>query len=209
MQGYAEVGTVLWRKFHVFIFFVSIITITACLHFLPRMPPALRYPAAVVTVLYSTLISVYYVWSRLIMRCLWIELLRRHRHSTFWNGEIRGEIGAPVAKQVIKALLEVMAGYIGLVLVFAGAYTGTSGSSAGSSLFDSIYFSFVTLSTIGFGDIEPNGFGKILVCLQAVAYLLYHALAVGGVIAIIGKITVEPGIGLGYSIEDEKNYKGT
>lgn len=203
-DAHAEFGSFLWGWIRIVLFFLSIVVITTCLFFLSSMPPLLRYSVATAAVSYSTMVAVYYVWSRLIIRCLWIELLRRHRHSTFWSGEVRGEIGAPVAKQVFKALLEVMAGYVSLGLVFGGAYAGTHGSSADGSLFDSIYFSFVTLGTIGFGDIQPSGFGKFLVCLQAIAYLLYQAVAVGGVIAIIGKITVEPAIGLGYSIEDEK-----
>ena len=204
-DAHAEFGTVVWGWFRLVLFTVSIIAVTACLWFLPSMAPPLRYTAAVLAVSYSTLIVIYFVWSRLIIRCLWIELFRRHRHSTFCNGEIRGEVGASVAKELFKALFEMVAGYVGLALVFGGAYAGTHGSSAGGSLSDSIYFSFVTLGTIGYGDLQPSGFGKVLVCLQSISYLLYQALAVGGVIALIGKITVEPGVGLGYSIEDKKN----
>lgn len=202
-EPYSEVDTLIWHWFRVVLFVGSIIAVTAVLYFLPSLPLVLRYPLAIVTVSYSTIIAIYYVWSRLIITCLHIELLRRHRHK-FWIGEIRGEIGAAVGKQVFKALLEVVAGYISIGVVFGATYAGTGGSTAGSALGNSIYFSFVTLGTIGYGDFSPHGFGRILVCFQIVAYLLYQALAIGGVIAIIGKITVEPGIGLGYSIVKDK-----
>ena len=39
-------------------------------------------------------------------------------------------------------------------------------------LLDSIYFSFVTVTTIGYGDINPMGISKLLAPLQAVAGLL-------------------------------------
>ncbi len=41
-----------------------------------------------------------------------------------------------------------------------------------------VYFSFVTFTTLGYGDFQPRGFGRVMVCLQAfIGYLVLGVLA--------------------------------
>ena len=76
--------------------------------------------------------------------------------------KIRAQHHFRIVVGVFGALLAHMAE----IWVFAAAYyfisrTGDLGSLAGNfdgSLFDCIYFSFSTYTTVGFGDIYPEGF---------------------------------------------------
>src|SRR3989344_3551522 len=52
-------------------------------------------------------------------------------------------------------------------------YTRTGGPV--SSMLDSIYFSFITATTTGFGDIIPHGFFKVIAIFEAISGLLLLA----------------------------------
>ena len=43
-------------------------------------------------------------------------------------------------------------------------------------LFNSLYFSFITATTTGYGDILPMGFSKVLACVQAIVAFLIFAI---------------------------------
>jgi hypothetical protein len=204
-DAYWIIGLVIWRWLRLFLLVASLVGVAAILSFLPSMRPFLRNTLAAAIVIYATTLAMYFVWSELILRCLHIESLRRIRHSTFNTNSIHGEIGGAVALQVVFVLLIVVAGYISIAIVYGAAYFGTGGSTASSSFADSVYFSFVTFGTVGYGDFQPRGFGKILVCMHTVSYLLYQVTAVAGLIAIISKITTEPNIGLGFTLEGDPN----
>lgn len=68
--------------------------------------------------------------------------------------------------------------YIQIVFDFAVIYGGLNLlSKPGSNILDMVYFSFVTSSTIGFGDISPaTPFGKIMVCFQSLLLLVFVVL---------------------------------
>ena len=59
-----------------------------------------------------------------------------------------------------------------------GSFT-TSGAAGGLELFDAIYFSFVTLATLGYGDLLPVGeVARGLAVIEAVAGQLYLAVMI-------------------------------
>ncbi len=65
------------------------------------------------------------------------------------------------------------------VWVFAFAYYGLNGTAFGylagnhdGSLLDSVYFSFTTFSTLGFGDIEPHGALRYMTGIESLTGLL-------------------------------------
>src|SRR3989344_8004833 len=56
--------------------------------------------------------------------------------------------------------------------------TYTQDHAARVGLADSIYFSFVTAATIGYGDITPIGIGKFLAVLEGMLGMLTYGLVI-------------------------------
>lgn len=71
--------------------------------------------------------------------------------------------------------------YIEIVLAFAIIYFAGHHLNANCITYsDSIYFSFVTSATIGYGDIFPiSPFGKNLVALQSIIFLIFIVILLG------------------------------
>lgn len=160
-----------------------------CLHF---FEPTGRTVIGILIVLFSSGIAIYWVWLRLIFHSFWVELLLNEREQTFWRGQyVRGRMGFKVGRQIWKAVRDLIIGYIFVGLVFGITYSETATTNA-RTVADNIYFSFVTFGTIGYGDIQPTGAGKILVCIESVIFLLYQVVAITAAIAIVGKITAKP-----------------
>lgn len=199
----AEFGQLLWDWFRTLLFYLSIIGIGLVLIYLPAMSGIAKTSTAVVAVSYVTVVTIYFVLSHVLMRSLWIELLRRHRHEKFSDSDLRGELGGPVTRQIAGALIAVVVGYVALIITFGLAYTCVEDTLASMGLYDRIYYGVVNFGTVGYGSIQPSGAGKLIVGIHAIAYLLYQATAVAGVLAIISKIVAEPGIGLGFEIDQE------
>jgi hypothetical protein len=63
------------------------------------------------------------------------------------------------------------------------AFHGIQGSDWGERFADVAYFSFVTLTTMGYGDISPAGsLARVLVYLEAIAGVFYMAIVVASLI---------------------------
>lgn len=77
-----------------------------------------------------------------------------------------------------RTMLLLFFNYMEIVLTFAIIYArGHHIEPAGSAWYDYIYFSFVTASTIGYGDFHPiTPMGKLLVCVQAVVFVIFMVL---------------------------------
>lgn len=73
---------------------------------------------------------------------------------------------------------------MGIVLFFALFYTLIPGSTTTTSFFDNLYFSVITFTTLGYGDIQPISLlAKAMVCIQVMTgYLM-----LGLLVAIISK----------------------
>ena len=99
----------------------------------------------------------------------------------------RGYIGNAVAELPNSALLLIWAG---MTFGFAVAYwiigllspehgpTIAAATPTMEGFLDSLYFSITTATSVGFGDIVPQGFSKILVSFQAIASLSTFAILV-------------------------------
>jgi hypothetical protein len=68
--------------------------------------------------------------------------------------------------------------YLLIVAIYAACYYFTESLSPPCGIASATYFSFVTMATVGFGDIAPIGFGRVLVCAQIVTSVLFHVAAI-------------------------------
>jgi len=77
-----------------------------------------------------------------------------------------------------RSMLLVFVNYFEIVFVYAFIYAnGNYLNAPFTNWYDPIYFSFTTLSTIGFGDYYPvTGPGKFLVCTQSLVFLSFVVL---------------------------------
>lgn len=57
------------------------------------------------------------------------------------------------------------------------------GAGLGEIAYDSVYFAIVTATTIGYGDIVPLGFSKVLAMLQSILALLVFTVLVGKLVS--------------------------
>jgi len=77
-----------------------------------------------------------------------------------------------------RNILMLFLNYLEIAFSFAVIYAGLHllGEKA-TSVIDYIYFSIVTSTTIGYGDLHPvTNFGKILVCIQAIMVVAFVVL---------------------------------
>ncbi len=66
-----------------------------------------------------------------------------------------------------------------------GAFTSVEPGDWPQSFPEFVYFSFVTLTTLGYGDISPVGpFARFLVYLEAICGQLYLAIMVAGLVGL-------------------------
>ena len=91
-----------------------------------------------------------------------------------------------------------MAGYLMLGVLWAGAYVLTAHLVPGAFLFGSsptfgeemkgftsLYFSFITLSTVGYGDIAPaSSVARMLAMMEAITGTLYMAVLVARLVSL-------------------------
>lgn len=77
--------------------------------------------------------------------------------------------------------------FITICVISAGVYTVLGhighglqlvGNSGGVSFLDSLYFSIVTISSLGYGDIHPEGFSRVIACAEVIAGLVIIGLVI-------------------------------
>lgn len=105
---------------------------------------------------------------------------------SFFKGEIMASIYAPMQKSIkgyffIK-LSVLLIPYLFCGLFFSGLYVvqGLKFDSEIDGVFDAIYFSFVTLTTLGYGDIHPDSWDtKLLVITESIIGVIYLSVVIG------------------------------
>ena len=93
---------------------------------------------------------------------------------------------AAVANYLLLGLLWTMA-YTVVSDVTPGAFVVSAGPAVGEQItgFNAMYFSFVTLSTVGYGDIAPvSPAARILAMAEAVVGAFYMALLISRLVAV-------------------------
>ena len=74
--------------------------------------------------------------------------------------------------------------YVGLELARPGSFSGVASLDAGGRI-DLLYFSFVTLTTLGYGDITPSSpRGMSLASLEAVTGVLFLAILIARLVGV-------------------------
>jgi hypothetical protein len=86
------------------------------------------------------------------------------------------ELAFAARSHILSTLL---IGYVLIAFVFALAYQAVEGTQA-NSVSGNFYFSLTTFATVGYGDITPRGFGRVLACFEMVSGVAYNVLAIGG-----------------------------
>lgn len=125
----------------------------------------------------------------------WAAILPRLAFFGFATWVIGREV---FAREVVTA--EVLAGaacvylllaitwwfaYLAAERLLPGSFVGLSGSGSEASRTDLMYFSFVTLTTLGYGDIVPVGAEvRALVAVQAVIGVLYPAVLIARLVGL-------------------------
>ena len=75
--------------------------------------------------------------------------------------------------------------YLAVLEVDPAALNGIEPGQWGADLHELLYFSFVTLTTLGYGDISPAGpVTRVLVYLEAILGQLYLAIMIAGLVGI-------------------------
>jgi hypothetical protein len=99
----------------------------------------------------------------------WPEAIRKHAKDTHFS----------------YLIVTVVTSFIAVVFLFANIYevigtvatTGTKEYITG--LWEHVYFSVVTFTTLGYGEYTPQGYAKIATSIQAILGLGYFAFIVG------------------------------
>jgi hypothetical protein len=77
---------------------------------------------------------------------------------------------------LLVALLSALA-YFFLSMAGSGI-ASTTGETAPPTMFDALYFSIVTISTLGYGDLRPVGVGRLVSSLEVISGLVLVAITV-------------------------------
>ncbi len=76
-----------------------------------------------------------------------------------------------------------------------GAFAGIGDTETMASFRDMLYFSFTTITTLGYGDILPRSeIAKRLVCIEVVTGVLFVAVFIGRIIALFTSYQMQRGL---------------
>jgi hypothetical protein len=107
-----------------------------------------------------------------------------HYEALYRLGSFVEELRISPRQQVVVGVLLALAAHVVEIYIFAGGYYyalyyGTIGGFTGEApmenYFDCVYLSFVTYSTLGFGDIIPHGGVRFMVGVEAMVGLVQIA----------------------------------
>lgn len=107
------------------------------------------------------------------------------RQVLFMEGPVDGNriLGA-IAVYLLIGLIWALA-YSAVNELEPGAFNGTEPGEWRQNFAELVYFSFVSLTTLGYGDISPNTpFTRFLVYLEAIFGQLYLAIMIAGLVGI-------------------------
>ncbi len=119
----------------------------------------------------------------ILMLCFFLLTLKPAIEQTLFAGEITGNsiIGSICIFLLLGLIWTTL--YLLVAEFIPGAFSGIGAVNWKQSLPDVIYFSFVTLTTLGFGDVLPvSPLARFLVYMEAVTGVFYMAIVVSSLV---------------------------
>jgi len=175
------------------------ISTTGALLWLAYSGSSLSRVAATAAVLLGSATITLGIWQSTLRDCLMIEYARQVRHHD-WRRKVVGTVGWPVFRILVVLVFKLTLGYISLAAAFGAAFHASKGTTA-TDFWSCVYYSVITLATVGYGDITPVGFGRLLSGIEVLVALLYNVVALSSGIAVFSKLAADPGTGLGVTFK--------
>ena len=127
--------------------------------------------------------AVFLVCGLLVMALVIARLLRFVLHARSVNTEV---LCASIAAYLMLGLSWTMAYWLVDQLTPGGAFSfNTNAGTRSMNGFTGLYFSFITLSTVGYGDITPvSRIARWLAAMEAMTGLLYVAVLIARLVAL-------------------------
>ena len=120
-----------------------------------------------------------------ILLCFFIWVTWSLLHQVLFTGAIDGnKIVGAICIYMLLALIWAML-YLLLAEVLPGSFTGIQQAPWLENFSAAIYFSFVTITTLGYGDISPVlPLARFLVIMEAIVGVFYMAIVVASLIGV-------------------------
>jgi Ion channel len=94
-----------------------------------------------------------------------------------------------VISSAVRTLVLSFLNYVELGVCFGLLYTTLTGSLIGSAgWMDDLYFSAVTQLTIGYGDIRPVGWARLVSVIQGLVSVAFTVLMLGRIVGVLPRI---------------------
>lgn len=107
----------------------------------------------------------------------------------FSQETVNAEVLAAAACAYLILAMTFWFGYLAVESFFPGSFGGLSPRGAEGSRTDLLYFSFVTQTTLGYGDIVPvSAYARSLVSVHAVLGILFPAVLIARLVGLYGKV---------------------
>ena len=114
---------------------------------------------------------------------IWLTWL--HLHQVLFTGAVNGnKIVGAICIYMLLALIWAML-YLLIAAAVPGAFNGLPQAPWLENFFAAIYFSIITITTLGYGDISPAlPIARFLVIMEAVVGVFYMAIVVASLIGV-------------------------
>ena len=104
--------------------------------------------------------------------------------------EIKGTLNFAASRAERALSLKILLGFsISIIIMFAAVYKYygliIDESLTQTTWMDSIYFSIVTWTTLGYGDVQPTESIRLVAAFQAFVGYLYMGLLIGGIAGLL------------------------
>lgn len=117
-----------------------------------------------------------------IIYCIWMILSSIFKKKNLSADELSGAIVTYILMGILWGAL-----YIYIEILSPGSFNFTVATDPESKVPALVYYSFVTLTTLGFGDILPlNTIARVATYLEALTGVMYTAILVAGLVGHLG-----------------------
>ncbi|GMQ46246.1 potassium channel family protein [Vibrio sp. 10N] len=116
--------------------------------------------------------------------CFFLGTFKSTARQVLFHGEVNtNKVIGSVALFLLLGLMWAIV-YLVIIEYSPGAFTGLEAISWGENFSNAAYFSFVTLTTLGYGDISPvTPLAQVVVYLEAIMGVFYMAIVVSSLVS--------------------------